>query len=511
MRPSADESRLIGVFLDEYHVSPGATDQVRSAMERFVAEQVRPRDLLVVLKPLDSLLAIQTSTDRTAALQAIRSFEGRRGEYDARNAYERNFMAGVPARIEAARNQVVISALNALAVHFSTFLDQRKTLIVVSEGVARVEHRRGLEYLPTLETIRRSAQQANVAIYAVNPGDALAHDADSLAMLATETSGQSFSVDVDTALRRASEDAGAYYLLTYRASRPDDGRFHAVEVRIKRPGTQLRARPGYYSPSPDDALRRALLDKLAHPTPPPPPEPAPHASTLIRPWFGTARGANGKTRVTIVWEPTARALSDRLKRIPTQLKVTALAGDDSVLFEGAILPTGAGAMDDPGGPQSRASFEVTPGRLRLRMAVLDAAQAVLDTDIRTISVRDMSGVSIATPEVLRARNAREFRALDNVLAVPVAAREFSRTERLFIRFRAYGTAAGDVTVGARLLSRMGPMRQLPVAAIDDGGLSKRQEIDVPLAGLAAGDYVIEVSASGPGGEAKDVIDFRVTT
>jgi len=38
-----------------------------------------------------------------------------------------------------------------------------------------------------------------------------------------------------------------------------------------------------------------------------------------------------------------------------------------------------------------------------------------------------------------------------------------------------------------------------------------RELDVPLAGLAAGDYVIEVSASSAGGEAKDVIDFRVTT
>ena len=46
---------------------------------------------------------------------------------------------------------------------------------------------------------------------------------------------------------------------------------------------------------------------------------------------------------------------------------------------------------------------------------------------------------------------------------------------------------------------------------DNGGLMSVSELDVPLAGLAVGDYVIEVSASSAGGEAKDVIDFRVTT
>jgi hypothetical protein len=457
---------------------------------------------------------LRSITDRAAANEAIQAFAGRRGDYEARNAYERNFMAGVPARIESARAQVVLSAVNALAVHFGSYPDQRKTLIVVSEGIERVERRRGLEYLPTFDTIRRSAQQANVAIYAVNPGDALPRDADPMAALALETAGRAFDgADVDAinaALRRASDDAAGYYLLSYRASRPDDGGFHVVDVRVKRPGTQLRARRGYFSPSPDDTLRRALLDKIEHPAPPPPVEPAAHSSPLIRPWVGSARGSNGKTRLTIVWEPVPRQ-NDRLKRVPTRINLTALAPDNSVLFEGVVLPTGAGTMNDPAGPPARATFEMPPGRLRLRTTILDAAQTVMDTDVRSITVRDMSGVSIATPEVLRARNAREFRALDSAQAVPVAAREFSRAERLFVRFSAYGAPGSEVKVAARLLSRLGPMRELTISDADgDSSGPLMRGLDVPLAGLAVGDYVIEVSAVGPGGEAKDVVDFRVT-
>lgn len=510
VRPSIDDARLIAVFLDEYHVSRGATDRVRASVTRFIQEQVRPRDLLVVMKPLDSVFAIRLSGDRTTALAAVESFEGRRGEYEPKNGYERNFMAGLPTRIETARTQVVLSALNALAVHFSSFPDQRKTLIVVSEGVGRVERRRGLEYLPTLDTIRRSAQQSNVSIYSINPGDALTKDVDTLGALAAETAGESAETDIDAGFRRAAADASAYYLLTYTASTIDDGRFHPVDVSVKRSGAQLRVRRGYFAPSPDDTLRKALLAKAESRPPPPPPEPAPHTSSLIRPWVGTARGSDGRTRVTVVWEPALRVVADRLRRVPTRVNMTALAPDNSVLFEGIVLPTGAGAIDDAAGPPSRAVFEMAPGRLRLRMAILDAAQTVLDTDVRSLTVREMqSGVSIATPEVLRARNAREFRSLDTAQAVPVSSREFSRTERLLIRVSAYGPSGEPVTVTARLLSRMGPMREL--AVMSDGSVPDRLGIDVPLAGLATGEYVIEISASAPAGQAKDVIDFRVTT
>src|SRR6185369_2332779 len=121
---------------------------------------------------------------------------------------------------------------------------------------------------------------------------------------------------------------------------------------------------------------------------------------------------------------------------PTRLVLTALAPDNTVLFEGPVNPTGAAQIDDAGAAPSRAVFDAPPGRVRLRMSIQDAARQQLDADVRSLAVRDMQrGVTIGTPEVLRARNAREFRALDTtLLAVPVAAREFSRTERLLVRF-----------------------------------------------------------------------------
>src|SRR5262249_55943308 len=154
----------------EYHVDAGEnTDRVRHALLQFVDRELTPADLAVVLKPLDSLMTIRVTHDRQTIRQSIESFDGRRGDYAPRNAYERNYIAGTPARIEAARTQVALSAINALAVHIGSLTDRRKTLVVAAEGIGRVDRRRGQEYLPTLDTIIRSANKSNVAIYPLDP------------------------------------------------------------------------------------------------------------------------------------------------------------------------------------------------------------------------------------------------------------------------------------------------------------------------------------------------------
>src|SRR3954471_9724445 len=129
-----EQARLFAIYLDEYHVAGGAeSNRVRDALTRFVNRDVSPDDLIVVMKPLDSLFTIRLTRDRDAVRRTIESFEGRKGDYEPRNGYEREFMAATPARIDAARGQVALSAINALAVHLGSLADRRKTLIVVAE------------------------------------------------------------------------------------------------------------------------------------------------------------------------------------------------------------------------------------------------------------------------------------------------------------------------------------------------------------------------------------------
>lgn len=510
--------RLIAIYFDEYHITASASaDRAREALTQFVDQELGPRDLIAVMKPLDSLYSIRLTDDRQDARRIIASLEGRKGDYAPRTAYERSLMAGSTGRIEIERTQVAISALNALAEQMGSLNNFRKTLLVVTEGFDAPARHRGQEYLATIDSAIRSANRANVAIYPVDPrpaseGDGTANEV--LRALADETDGRLVTnapavAELASAIRAAVADANGYYMLTYRSKHKEDGKFHPVEVRAKRARVQVRARSGYWAPSADDRLGAELLARGSGP-PVIRLDPPRRISPLIQPWFGWSLGSEGKTRVTFVWEPSIAVPGDRARPSAARLNLTVLGAGDAVVFEGPVLPTGPGMVEAPGSEPLRAVFDAAPGPLRLRMKIQDASRQEVDSDVREISVRDLRGaVAIGTPEFLRARNAREFRTLDGAPeAVPVSSRRFSRTERLLVRFPAYAPDGQQPSVSARLLNRTGqPMRTLDVRSAADGG----HEIDIVLAGLAAGDYQLELAATSPTGHATEVLSFRVTS
>jgi VWFA-related protein len=524
-----DGTRLFAILLDEYHVSAGAsTARARATLTHFVDRHLGPRDLVAVMKPLDSLSTIRMTRDRDEVRHAIDTFQGRRGEYDPRNAFERNFIAGTPAGIEQLRTQVATSALNALVVHLGKLNDGRKSVVLVSEGLASSVRRRGLETLPTIDAVIRAANRYNVSIYPVDPQDRPpderaprgapgAKDIETLRTLADRTDGQAIvdAANLDGGLQQVAADSSAYYLLTYESAHPADGKFREVQVRVKRPGVRVRARKGYWALWPDEVF---VSEMLARGNAPPlsrfPPgfDVARRTSPLIQPWLGISRGDAGKVRVTFVWEPASRVPGNRARAsTPSRIVLKALGQDGTPAFDGAVLPaSGSRVAGQEDGIAARAVFDVPPGRLRLVMSIQDATAQQIDSDVRDVSVRDLKGpVALGTAEVVRTRNAREFQQLGaDARAVPVASREFSRTERLIVRVPAYAPS-GAPRVTARLLSRMGQaMRDLPVAPpAAPGGLF---QLDVLLAGLPPGEYYLELSASSPAGDAKDLLGFRVT-
>ena len=161
---------------------------------------------------------------------------------------------------------------------------------------------------------------------------------------------------------------------------------------------------------------------------------------------------------------------------------------------------------------ARVTFEAKPGKIQLRLSVEGAASEVLDAETREFAVPDLTSpqTALGTPEVFRARTLRDFQQLKgDPKAVPVAAREFSRSDRLLVRVPAWGPANSTPKLTARLLNRGGQaMSDLPVGPAAAPGAPF--EIDMPLAGLAPGEYVLEVSAAGEGGEAKELVGFRVS-
>jgi hypothetical protein len=302
------------------------------------------------------------------------------------------------------------------------------------------------------------------------------------------------------ALRRIAVDSSEHYLIAFRVSSAADGRFHPVQLRVSRKGVHLRARPGYWAPIVDEATADRLLTAVA-----PKAAMAPRrTSPLIRPWFGWARADGGRARVSFVWEPATRPGIAGSRR-PANVSLKAFGADGATIFEGRVRPTGAGG-EASGDVPVRAVFDAPAGPMRVEISIEDADARVVDTDVRDVTVGVASGpVVFGTVEVLRLRNARDFRAAAaDVAAPPVAGREFTRADRLLLRVPAYGSA---VSVSAQLVSRLGKiMREL---AVSPGPGADVYQVDLPLAGLAMGEYRVDLIASTDAGRAAERLTFRV--
>jgi VWFA-related protein len=509
-----DDVRVFAFFLDEYHVPKLRSTAVREMIVDFIRTHVRPNDLLGLVYPLTSVMTLTFTRDHDAAIQAVRQFEGRRGEFTPRNAIEEQHYRNLPA-VGRIRADVVLDALTALSVRLGSLREGRKSLIFVSEGFGTG----GSGYLRMRDVVR-DANRHNVSIYPVDPcglgvaggfssgglPDCRASRArrDMLSYLAEETDGRAI-VNRNTlteGLAQMARDSSYHYLLGYTSTQqPTDGRFHPIRVRVKAPGVDVRARKGYW------ALTRDDLTRLAEPMPA---EVTPVQTALaaidlaadgrryVRSWVGSARGSDGRPRVTVSWE--------------------LLPGRDRQSWEApGHVVVSVGEEGEPGHFSGRGevvaaprhvTFEAPAGRLDVRLAVESAENGeTIDQQTVSLDVPDFSSAAVAlsTPRVFASRLAAELRAAaSDAAAVPVARREFSRSERLLIRFDAYGQAPA---VSAALLnSSGGRMTDVPLVPAQAGGT---HQLSLPLGSLAPGSYVIEVIARSGDGQARELVPLRV--
>jgi hypothetical protein len=109
--------------------------------------------------------------------------------------------------------------------------------------------------------------------------------------------------------------------------------------------------------------------------------------------------------------------------------------------------------------------------------------------------------------VFRTRNALEYRAIAaDAQAVPVASREFSRAERLIVRVPV-SSGAGAPVVTAALTTAFG--RVLRTLAAVAGPSAEVHQVDLPLAGLVAGEYRLAITAAEGDATASEAVGFRV--
>jgi hypothetical protein len=152
--------------------------------------------------------------------------------------------------------------------------------------------------------------------------------------------------------------------------------------------------------------------------------------------------------------------------------------------------------------------------MQVRLTIEGADADVIDSEMRDVQVPDFTSAQalLSTPQVFRVKTPAELQRLKaDPHPAPVAAREFSRSERLLVRAAASGPAGTVAVPRARLLNRAGQvMSELPVAATAAGSLTTRFDVELPLANLQPGDYGISLETGGDAALPLQLVAFRVT-
>ena len=571
---SREDVRVFAILLDDYHTRKLTSMSIREPLTKFLQTQLAPTDLVAIMYPLTPVSDLLFTNDHASIVSAVQRFEGRKFDYIPRNRFEEQYARIPPQEVERIRNDVVMDALSSVAVRMGSMRQGRKSIIFVSEGftimlppqmqrlnaqdpidpriavagaaVQDSPQQPSAEFFnqamldSRLREVYRDVNRNNVSIYSLDPRGltpfeydidavpggasisfqtdrrALQMTQDTLKALSEETDGRAIvnRNSLDQGLASIVRDSSFYYLLGYNSTQSqNDGKFHEIRVRVKRSGVDVRARKGYWALTAADVKRvgsaaptvaKPIMTALASIAP------SVQAGKFVRTWVGTERGSNGKTRVTLIWEPLPAPPGTTRREQAGRVALLAATASGELVFRGAAPEQSATpAPGTVNGPQ-RLTFESPPGKLELRLTVQDAGNGTLDQETKTIDVPDLTApvAAITTPRVLRARTVREFQTLAaDAAATPTVGREFSRTERLLIRFDAYAAGSEQVQPTAILLNRAGTkMADVPVAAAQAGGT---HQINLSLASIPAGEYLVEIAVSSASGEAKELVPFRV--
>ncbi|HEX2454370.1 MAG TPA: VWA domain-containing protein [Vicinamibacterales bacterium] len=495
-----DDVRVFLIFWDEYHI-----DQFESALRgreaviHFVSTAFGPTDLVALMDPLTPTDAIRFTRDFSSLALDAKKLQGRQNVFIPTRSAVEDAQLARGGDIRRLRAEVSLSALKAAAVYLGSLREGRKAIIYISQGLRAL----GRDEEPLLSDAVRAANESNTAIYTVDPrGLSARAAADSLYVLAENTGGKAIvnSNAIDGPLKQVVKDASAFYLVGYSSAKnPADGRFHQIKVRVKRGALEVRARKGYWAPS-----LTAVSEAKAKAAAAEPPSNVAKALNLLAVtstrhlvdvWTGASRTSDGRTQLTVAWTPRVQRTSHDE---PATLSVKALDADGQNLFEGLVTQRGT-------------SFPVPAGTVQVQISVKDAADQIVDSETRAVTVPNLIGdrLAWATPMILRARGPLEFRTLTTEPdPQPFASRVVSRSDRLLVRGWLYGEHRADATVSARLVNKSGTtLVALPVVAVPDRpGLF---QIDFPLTSIASGDFVIALEASAGDDKAEAMVGIRI--
>ncbi len=493
-----DDVRVFLFFWDEYHVEQfGSALSARAGLQQVMLNAFGPTDLVAIMDQLTPTDAIRFTRDRRALADQASRLEGRQGVYlPFRSEIEREHLRRAQqfGEVEGFRGEVTRTAIEAAMVYLGTLREGRKNLIIVSESLGA--YRLPGQQYDDVSRLMQTASDNNTAVYVFDPRGIAGpgNAASMLAALAEQSGGEVIRTnDLAAAFPRVVRQSSAVYLLGYQRESRDDGDFHKIKVSVRRPGLEVRARAGYWAPRASPADSRA-------PVRTPVPAAVEAAFKALTPvesamaaevWAGVQFDANGGPSVTAAWTP--RQTSGSAAARVTRVSVKAVSGGAQV-FGGDVAQAGT-------------TFTAPPGPLTLSFNIFDEAGEQLDRVERAVEVPDpTSALIVATPAVIRATTAPEYRALASMPAPPVyAGRDFDRTDRVIIRLDARSSGGAPTLEAVLLDSRGAKLVGLRIDADVGGGA----HLELPLSSIARGEYALELRARTASADERQIMAFRV--
>jgi VWFA-related protein len=367
-----------------------------------------------------------------------------------------------------------------------------------------------------------AAKRANVSFYPVNPAglsadtgvatgqaplvvrqveqrrNAIGTAVDHLRELAGNTDGIAVvdTNDLRTAMMKITDSLSAYYLLGYYPTNAkQDGSVRIITVKGP-PGIDLRARRQYIAGDgkEENAKRAAAVTAAASapaPTPRPPAELDEAFDALAR--LSAARSEIGG-RAAMVSRNELQFVAESARAVSADVDIQLMVTDDA----GNPVASGRGRV--AAGERSVAIRVAMPAGTT---GPWQAVMRVTGGDTRggdVFQVESPTGV-VGDPVLMRITGAS---------SAPAAAPVFSRRERLRATWTTLG-ASEPTLREARVLDRRG--QPLPIdATVTTAPASGLHavHVDVTLAPLAPGDYVIELSVAAGGATSRRLLAFRVT-
>jgi VWFA-related protein len=321
------------------------------------------------------------------------------------------------------------------------------------------------------------------------------------------------SNDLTASLKRVVADLSDYYLIGYASTNSKaDGSFRQIDVRVKRPGIEVRARRGYRAATAAEVAARAAASA------PPDSEATTRARVLAS--LNRTR-ADRPVRITggLAW---SSALDEAGRPRPVfwvvgELDVAAARAPEWSGGGRAVLtvssPDGQTLFDEeaavsPASPsfvRYLADSSFTAGeyvvRVRVRGAERSTAEVVEQVRITVPPPRPAAEAPPGDPVAYRSGpfTGKAFQ--------PTADMRFRRAERL----RVDASVAGPTpALSARLLDRKGQPLAIPVAAaVREESYLQVASAELALAPLAAGDYLVELSMQRGSRSDKVVVAVRV--